>query len=154
TREGQAIQRRLSATTDFSGFGRADVVIEAVFEDLALKREVVRQLDGVVRPETVIATNTSAIPIDQIARGSAHPDPVLGMHFFSPAERMPLLEVVRPAAATDAAIATVVALGAAMGKTTIVVGDSPGFYTSRVLGVMLNEAALLLREGARLEDVD
>src|SRR5205085_3833288 len=83
-----------------------------------------------------------------------HPERVVGMHFFSPAERMPLLEVVKPVAASDDAVARVVAVGAAMGKTVIVVGDAPGFYTSRVLGVMLNEAALMLNEGARVEDVD
>ncbi len=153
-REGQTIQRRLSATTDYAGFARADAVIEAVFEDLRLKRQILRQLEDVVSPRAVIASNTSAIPIHEIARDSAHPERVVGMHFFSPAERMPLLEVVRPDAASDEAIAASVALGTALGKTTIVVGDSPGFYTSRVLGVMLNEAALLVGEGARLEDVD
>ncbi len=153
-REGQAIQRRLSATADYSGFARADVVIEAVFEDLPLKRDILRQIEAVVSPATVLASNTSAIPIHQIASGAAHPERVVGMHFFSPAERMPLLEVVRPDAANDQAVAAAVALGARMGKTSIVVGDAPGFYTSRVLGVMLNEAALLLDEGARLEDVD
>jgi 3-hydroxyacyl-CoA dehydrogenase/enoyl-CoA hydratase/3-hydroxybutyryl-CoA epimerase len=153
-REGQSIQRRLSATADDSGFARADVVIEAVFEDPALKRDILRHLESVVPSRAVLATNTSAIPIHKIASGLAYPERVVGMHFFSPAERMPLLEVVRPAAASEHAVAAAVALGARMGKTSIVVGDAPGFYTSRVLGVMLNEAALLLAEGARLEDVD
>lgn len=152
--EGQAITRRMSASTDYSGFARADAVIEAVFEDLTLKQSVVRDLERVVSADALIATNTSAIPVHQIAQGSVHPERVVGMHFFSPAERMPLLEVVRPDAAGDEAVATAVALGARLGKTAIVVRDSPGFYTSRILGVMLNEAALLLGEGARLEDVD
>jgi 3-hydroxyacyl-CoA dehydrogenase/enoyl-CoA hydratase/3-hydroxybutyryl-CoA epimerase len=153
-REASAIRGRLSASSDYSGFARADVVIEAVFEDLTLKRNVLRELEDVVSPEAVIATNTSAIPIRKIAEHARHPERVVGMHFFSPAERMPLLEVVRPDAASDEAIATAVALGTRLGKTVIVVGDAPGFYTSRVLGVMLNEAALLLNEGARLDDVD
>ncbi|HEY1298021.1 MAG TPA: 3-hydroxyacyl-CoA dehydrogenase NAD-binding domain-containing protein [Chloroflexota bacterium] len=154
SREGRVIRGRLSGTADYSGFARSDAVIEAVFEDLTLKRRVLSELESVVPSHTVIATNTSAIPIHDIARDAAHPERVVGMHFFSPAERMPLLEVVRPAAASDEAVKCAVGLGAQMGKTAIVVADSPGFYTSRVLGVMLNEAALLLDEGARLEDVD
>lgn len=153
-REARAIAGRLSGSADYRGFARADVVIEAVFEDLALKRRVVGELEAVVSPRAVIATNTSAIPISTIAANAAHPERVVGMHFFSPADRMPLLEVVRPAAASAEAVETAAALGTQLGKTIIVVGDAPGFYTSRVLGAMLNEAALLLKEGARLEDVD
>jgi 3-hydroxyacyl-CoA dehydrogenase / enoyl-CoA hydratase / 3-hydroxybutyryl-CoA epimerase len=153
-REGRDILQRVSGTTDYSGFGTADLVIEAVFEDLEVKRGIVRDLEAVVSAETVIASNTSALPIAQIASGSRHPERVVGMHFFSPAQRMPLLEVVRPVAAADWAVASAVALGIRMGKTVIVVGDSAGFYTSRVLGVMMNEATLLLGEGARVEDVD
>jgi 3-hydroxyacyl-CoA dehydrogenase/enoyl-CoA hydratase/3-hydroxybutyryl-CoA epimerase len=153
-REGRAILRRVSGATNYSGFARADLVIEAVFEDLAVKSRVLQELEAVVASTAVIASNTSAIPIRAIARDAAHPERVVGMHFFSPAQRMPLLEVVRPAAAADWAVAKAVALGKRLGKTVIVVADSPGFYTSRVLGVMLNEAALLLGEGARIADVD
>jgi len=152
--EGKQILQRVSGTTDYSGFSKTHLVIEAVFEDLEVKRDVVRQLDSVLPVDAVIASNTSALPIQDIARGSRHPERVIGMHFFSPAERMPLLEVVRPAGAADSAIQSAVALGVQMGKTVIVVGDLPGFYTSRVLGVMMNEAAILLCEGARMEDVD
>jgi len=153
-REGEAIQRRISGGTDYAGFGHAEVVIEAVFEDAEIKQQVIADLERVLPATAVIASNTSALPIRDIARNAAHPERVVGMHFFSPAERMPLLEIVRPEAASADAIATAVGLGVQMGKTTIVVGDSPGFYTSRVLGVMLNEAALLLDEGAKLEAVD
>jgi 3-hydroxyacyl-CoA dehydrogenase/enoyl-CoA hydratase/3-hydroxybutyryl-CoA epimerase len=153
-REGRAIEGRVSGAADYSGFGRAEVVIEAVFEDIDLKRQVIRDLEDALPPAAVIASNTSAIPIHEIARGAKHPERIVGMHFFSPAERMLLLEVVRPKAACDDAVKAAVALGTQMGKTVIVVGDSPGFYTSRVLGAMLNEAALLVTEGARLEDVD
>lgn len=153
-REGQQILNRLSGGVDYTGFVRADLVIEAVFEQLDVKRTVIAELDGVLQPDAVIASNTSAIPIHEIAQGSKHPERVVGMHFFSPAERMPLLEVIRPDAASDAAIDAAVSLGTKMGKTVIVVADRPGFYTTRVLGVMLNEAALLLKEGARIEDVD
>jgi 3-hydroxyacyl-CoA dehydrogenase/enoyl-CoA hydratase/3-hydroxybutyryl-CoA epimerase len=154
TREANTIRQRLSGSTDYSGFLKADVVVEAVFEDLTLKRKVIRELEDNLSSETVIASNTSAIPIQQIASGAQHPERIVGMHFFSPAERMPLLEVVRPDSASEQAVKTAAALGTQLGKTVIVVRDSPGFYTSRVLGVMLNEAALLLGEGARLEGVD
>jgi 3-hydroxyacyl-CoA dehydrogenase/enoyl-CoA hydratase/3-hydroxybutyryl-CoA epimerase len=153
-REANQVLQRVSGTTDYSGFQRADLVIEAVFEDLAIKQQVVQELEANVRPETVIASNTSAIPIKDIAKNSRHPERIVGMHFFSPAERMPLLEVIRPDGAADWALQAAVAVGTKMGKTVIVVGDSPGFYTSRVLGVMMNEAALMLTEGARVEDVD
>jgi 3-hydroxyacyl-CoA dehydrogenase/enoyl-CoA hydratase/3-hydroxybutyryl-CoA epimerase len=153
-REGRAIQRRISAGADYSGFARSEAVIEAVFEDLMLKRSIVRDLEQVVSSVALIASNTSAIPIHEIAKGAAHPERIVGMHFFSPAERMPLVEVVRPDAANQVAVDDALALGRQLGKTPILVSDSPGFYTSRVLGVMLNEAALLLGEGARLEDVD
>jgi 3-hydroxyacyl-CoA dehydrogenase / enoyl-CoA hydratase / 3-hydroxybutyryl-CoA epimerase len=153
-REGSEITRRVSGSTDYAGFSRTDLVIEAVFEDLTVKRNVVRELEAVVPRDAVIASNTSAIPIHDVAAEAQNPERIVGMHFFSPAQRMPLLEVIRPAAAADWAVARAVATGTRMGKTPIVVGDSPGFYTSRVLGVMMNEAALLLDEGARMEDVD
>jgi 3-hydroxyacyl-CoA dehydrogenase/enoyl-CoA hydratase/3-hydroxybutyryl-CoA epimerase len=153
-REGRAIQGRVSGSADYTGFGRAEIVIEAVFEDVDLKRRILHDLEDALTYEAVIASNTSAIPIEEIARQAKHPERVVGMHFFSPAERMPLLEVVRPEAASEEAVNAAVALGARMGKTVIVVGDSPGFFTSRVLGAMLNEAALLATEGARLDDVD
>ena len=152
--EAQAIAQRVAGTTDYTGFHAAQVVIEAVFEDLSTKQTVVRELENVLSAETVIATNTSALPIARIASAASRPERIVGMHFFSPAERMPLLEVIRPAAAADWAVATAVSLGVRLGKTVIVVGDSPGFYTSRVLGVMLNEAALLLTEGASIDAVD
>ena len=153
-REGRQIMQRVSATTDYSGFGEKDLVIEAVFENLAVKHQVLKDLEAVLSRTAVIASNTSALPIKDIASQATHPERVVGMHFFSPAQRMPLLEVVRPDAAADSAVARAVSVGTKMGKTVIVVADRPGFYTSRVLGVMLNEAAILLGEGARLEDVD
>jgi 3-hydroxyacyl-CoA dehydrogenase / enoyl-CoA hydratase / 3-hydroxybutyryl-CoA epimerase len=153
-REARDILGRISGTTDYSGFASADVVIEAAFEDLAIKRTIVTDLEAVLRPDAVIASNTSALPIQQIAQGSRHPERVVGMHFFSPAQRMPLLELVRPDGAADWAVTRAVAMGIQLGKTVIVVADQAGFYTSRVLGVMMNEAVVLLGEGARIEQVD
>jgi len=153
-RESARVISRVTGTTDYSGFRRADLVIEAVFEDLAVKRNVIKELEDIVREDTVIATNTSALPIWQVAKNAMHPERIVGMHFFSPVHRMPLVEVVRPDKADPRALARVVAEAQAMGKTAIVVRDTPGFYTTRVLGFMLAEAMLLLDEGARIEDVD
>ncbi len=153
-REAKRAVARVTGTTDWSGFGRAELVIEAVFEELALKRQVIGELEAVTRADAVIATNTSALPIAEIASAAAHPERIVGMHFFSPVHRMQLIEVVRPAKADAVAVARAVAAGQALGKTVIVVRDGPGFYTTRVIGVMLGEATRLLKEGARIEDVD
>ncbi|HEV8229769.1 MAG TPA: 3-hydroxyacyl-CoA dehydrogenase NAD-binding domain-containing protein [Candidatus Limnocylindria bacterium] len=153
-RESVRVISRVTGTTDYSGFRRADLVIEAVFEDIDVKRRVVAELEAVLRDDAVIATNTSALPIADIAQDAKHPERIVGMHFFSPVHRMPLVEVVRPAKADPAALARVVAEAQAMGKTAIVVKDSPGFYTTRVIGRMLGEAMRLLEEGGRIEDID
>jgi 3-hydroxyacyl-CoA dehydrogenase/enoyl-CoA hydratase/3-hydroxybutyryl-CoA epimerase len=153
-RESARVISRVTGTTDYSGFRRADLVIEAVFEDIAVKRNVIKELEDVLTEDAVIATNTSALPIAEIARNARHPERIVGMHFFSPVHRMPLVEVVRPEKADPRALARVVAEAQAMGKTAIVVRDTPGFYTTRVLGFMLAEAMSLLEEGARIEDID
>ena len=153
-RESARVISRVTGTTDYSGFRRADLIIEAVFEDIAVKRNVIKELEDIVREDTVIATNTSALPIADIAKNAMHPERIVGMHFFSPVHRMPLVEVVAPEKADPKALAMVVAEAQAMGKTAIVVRDTPGFYTTRVLGFMLAEAMSLLEEGARIEDID
>jgi len=151
--ERQATMRLLTSTTDWSGFERVDLVIEAVFEDLGLKREMVRAFEK-VNAKGIFASNTSSIPIGRIAEASSRPELVLGMHYFSPVQKMPLLEViVTPRTAPDAT-ATAVAIGKKQGKTVIVVNDGPGFYTSRVLAPYMNEAAEILLEGAPIEDID
>ncbi|MFL5263396.1 MAG: fatty acid oxidation complex subunit alpha FadJ [Anaeromyxobacteraceae bacterium] len=148
-----ATMRLLTATTDWSGFERVDLVIEAVFEDLALKQDMVRAFEK-VNPGGIFASNTSSIPIADIASASTRPEAVLGMHYFSPVNKMPLLEViVTPKTAKDVT-ATAVAVGKKQGKTVIVVNDGPGFYTSRILTPYMNEAAEILLEGAAVEDID
>jgi len=145
---------RIQGTVDDRPFARVDLVIEAVFEDLEVKRKVVQAVEAVA-PETLIfASNTSTLPIAQIAATSARPERVVGMHFFSPVHKMPLLEVIRHPGTSDVALATAVAVGRKLGKTLIVVADGPGFYTSRILATFLNEAAWLLVEGATIEQVD
>ncbi|MEK7862260.1 MAG: 3-hydroxyacyl-CoA dehydrogenase NAD-binding domain-containing protein, partial [Chloroflexota bacterium] len=153
-REAKRAIARVTGTTDWTGFARSDLVIEAVFEELALKRRVLAEIEAAVPDTTVIASNTSALPIADVARDARHPERVVGMHFFSPVHRMQLVEVVRPRAADPSAVASAVAAGQALGKTVIVVRDGPGFYTTRVIGVMLGQATRLLYEGARIEDVD
>ena len=145
--------RLLTATTGWSGLERVDVLVEAVFEDLALKQEMVRAFEA-VNPTGIFASNTSSIPIARIAEASAHPGTVLGMHYFSPVQKMPLLEVIVTDRTSPEATVTAVALGKRQGKTVIVVRDGPGFYTSRILAPYMNEAAHLLLEGAAVEDLD
>ncbi|MDQ5840844.1 MAG: 3-hydroxyacyl-CoA dehydrogenase NAD-binding domain-containing protein, partial [Chloroflexota bacterium] len=144
----------LSGATDFSGFGRADLVIEAVFEELEVKRQVLADVEAEIRADAIFATNTSTIPIHQIAARARHPERVLGMHFFSPVDRMPLLEVIPTEATSRDTIVTVVRFGRRMGKTVIVVADRPGFWVNRILSPYLNEAGHLLQEGVRIELID
>jgi 3-hydroxyacyl-CoA dehydrogenase/enoyl-CoA hydratase/3-hydroxybutyryl-CoA epimerase len=140
--------------TEHRGFGRVDLVIEAVVEDLDVKHAVLRQIADVTRPGTVAASNTSSIPIDEIAEG--HPDPsrVVGMHYFSPVPRVPLLEVVEGPRTAGEVTATAIDVGRRQGMTVVVVGDGPGFYTSRILGPYINEAAYLLADGASVDAID
>jgi 3-hydroxyacyl-CoA dehydrogenase/enoyl-CoA hydratase/3-hydroxybutyryl-CoA epimerase len=145
---------RIAPTIDYSGFRRADLVIEAVFEDLDLKRRVLAETEAVTREDCVFASNTSSIPIREIALACTHPSRVLGMHFFSPVHRMPLLEVVVTPETEPWAVATAVGFGRKIGKHVIVVRDGPGFYTSRTLAAYLNEAAWLLEEGAAVDAID
>ena len=144
----------LSGSDDYSGFARADLVIEAVFEELEVKRQVLAEVEEEIRPEAIFATNTSTIPIHQIAARARHPERVLGMHFFSPVERMPLLEVIPTEATNGDTIVTAVRFGRRMGKTVIVVEDRPGFWVNRILSPYLNEAGHLLQEGVRIELID
>jgi 3-hydroxyacyl-CoA dehydrogenase / enoyl-CoA hydratase / 3-hydroxybutyryl-CoA epimerase len=145
---------RLSVTTDDTGFGQADLVIEAVFEDLDLKRQVLAEVEARTAEDCVFASNTSSLPIGEIALGSRRPSRVLGMHFFSPVEKMPLLEVVVTPHTDAWATATAVTFGRRLGKNVIVVRDGPGFYTTRALAPYLNEACRVVEEGAAVGDVD
>jgi 3-hydroxyacyl-CoA dehydrogenase/enoyl-CoA hydratase/3-hydroxybutyryl-CoA epimerase len=129
-------------------------VIEAVFEDLALKQRVLEEVEPAISTDAVYASNTSTIPIARIAEASRHPERVLGMHFFSPVHKMPLLEVIVTGATAPEATVTAVAYGKKLGKTVIVVNDGPGFYTTRTLSAYMNEAGRLLDEGASIEAID
>jgi 3-hydroxyacyl-CoA dehydrogenase/enoyl-CoA hydratase/3-hydroxybutyryl-CoA epimerase len=152
--DGEETFARLTGATDYTGLGAADLVIEAVFEDLALKHAVIRDLEKLVKDTCIIATNTSALPIARIAEASARPERILGMHYFSPVQRSALLEVVRTEHTDPRAVATAVAVGKRQGKNVIVVNDGAGFYTTRILAPYLNEAAQLLTEGVSVDTVD
>jgi 3-hydroxyacyl-CoA dehydrogenase/enoyl-CoA hydratase/3-hydroxybutyryl-CoA epimerase len=152
--EGERAILKVTATTEWTGFGATDLVIEAVFEDLELKRQILAQAEAVVPAGTVLATNTSSLPIAAIAEAVARPEDVIGMHYFSPVEKMPLLEVVVTPHTSGRTTATAVEFGRRQGKTVIVVNDGTGFYTSRVLGPYSNEAMHLLAEGAAVDAVD
>jgi 3-hydroxyacyl-CoA dehydrogenase/enoyl-CoA hydratase/3-hydroxybutyryl-CoA epimerase len=145
---------RISTSTEMTGFRRCELLIEAVFEDLELKRKVLAEAEAATSDDCVFASNTSALPISEIAQGAKRPEKVLGMHFFSPVHRMPLLEVVVTPRTEPAAVATAAAFGRRIGKNVIVVKDGPGFYTTRALAPYMNEAARVVEEGAAVEDVD
>ncbi|MGQ0639280.1 MAG: fatty acid oxidation complex subunit alpha FadJ [Gemmatimonadaceae bacterium] len=141
-------------TIDYSGFGAADLVIEAVFEDLAVKHQVLRESEALLPAHAIFASNTSTIPIAKIVAASQRPERVLGTHFFSPVHRMPLLEVIVTPQTEPQVVTTAVAYGRALGKTVIVVNDAPGFYVNRILSPYIVEAGRLLDSGAPIDAID
>ncbi len=146
---------RLRLTTDVADLADCDVVIEAAFEDLAVKHALFRELEAVVRPDAILATNTSALSVTDVASVLEHPERVVGMHFFNPAPLMPVVEVVRAERTSDDAFDTAFALGTALGKTPIRCSDTPGFVVNRVLIPLLNDCVRVLDEaGVTPADLD
>ncbi|MBN1962253.1 MAG: fatty acid oxidation complex subunit alpha FadJ [Deltaproteobacteria bacterium] len=152
--QANTLMFHLTTTTMASGYKAAEVVIEAVFEDLEQKQQMLREAEKGGGPEIIFASNTSSLPISEIAKASRHPETVIGMHYFSPVEKMPLLEVVITPMTAAWVIATCVELGKKQGKTVIVVKDGAGFYTSRILAPYINEAVRLVAEGAAIDAID
>ncbi len=152
--DGERRWSALTLTRNADDLRGVDFLVEAVFEDLALKRRVLAEAEERIPPDAVFASNTSALPIAQIAAEAKHPERVLGMHYFSPVPKMPLLELVVAPKTASWAVDTARAFAVAQGKTVVVVKDGPAFYTTRILAPYLNEAAIVLGEGARIEDVD
>ena len=144
----------IGGTIDYSGFRNVDLVIEAVFEDLGVKQAVLKETEAVTRPDAIFASNTSTIPIARLASVSSRPQRVIGMHFFSPVPKMPLLEVIVTPETSREVTTTVVGYGKTLGKTVIVVNDAPGFFANRILAPYINEAGILLDEGVAIDAVD
>ena len=138
----------------FDGFDQADIIVEAVFENLAVKQQVFREIDGVAKPGCILATNTSSLDIDQIAAVTKRPDMVIGLHFFSPANIMRLIEIVRGGATRAEVTASAAALAKRLGKIGVIAGNCPGFIGNRMINVYGREAQFLLEEGASVEDVN
>jgi 3-hydroxyacyl-CoA dehydrogenase len=146
--------KRITPTLSYDGFDQADIVIEAAFESMQVKKQVFGELDRVCRRGAVLATNTSSLSIDEIAAATARPDAVIGTHFFSPANVMKLLEIVRGAATSKEVIATCMALSKKLGKTGVLVGNCRGFVGNRMYHHYVRESVFLVEEGAPIELVD
>jgi 3-hydroxybutyryl-CoA dehydrogenase len=153
--ERQAALDRLGLTTELDAFSDCDLVVEAIVEELAAKLTLFSVLEGIVRPDTVLATNTSALSVTEIASSVSTPERVVGMHFFNPAPLMPLVEIVRAELSSDEAVETAYAVGERLGKKPIRCHDTPGFVVNRVLIPLLNDCLRVLDE-ARVspEDLD
>lgn len=141
------IHERLTTTTSLNELGPSDLVIEAVLEDMKIKQGIWKQLEGICRPEVIFGTNTSALPITEMASVLKDPSRMIGLHFFNPAERMQLLEIICGKKTSDQTLATSVAFARAIRKVPIVVNDGPGFYVSRQLGALLGESTFMVGEG-------
>ncbi|MCK6684599.1 MAG: 3-hydroxyacyl-CoA dehydrogenase NAD-binding domain-containing protein [Thermoanaerobaculia bacterium] len=144
----------LSASLDYTGFAQCDVTVEAVLEKMAVKRAVLKEWEAVSREDAIFASNTSTLPIAEIAAEAKHPERVCGMHFFNPVHKMPLVEVIFSAKTDPAVTATIFDLAKKWGKTPVVVKDAPGFLVNRILSPYLGEAVRLLLEGVPMEAID
>jgi 3-hydroxyacyl-CoA dehydrogenase/enoyl-CoA hydratase/3-hydroxybutyryl-CoA epimerase len=144
----------ISGGLDYAGFGRMQLVVEAVVERMDVKRAVLAETEQHVSETCILASNTSSLSIDEMARDLERPENVCGMHFFNPVHRMPLVEVIRGSASDAVSVATVYAFALRLGKVPVVVGDGPGFLVNRILGPYLNEAGFLLGDGASIRQID
>jgi 3-hydroxyacyl-CoA dehydrogenase/enoyl-CoA hydratase/3-hydroxybutyryl-CoA epimerase len=145
---------RFTGTLNYSGFAQCDLVIEAVFEDLSVKQQMLNDIESLDNPNIIFASNTSSIPIKNIAKKAKRPENVIGMHYFSPVEKMPLLEIIKHAGTSEQTIATAVEFGHKQGKTVIVVDDGAGFYVNRILAPYINAAMKLGLEGVAFDKID
>ena len=150
-----AALKRIHGTTSYDALKSCDLVIEAATENEDLKVRILKQIDAIARPEVILATNTSSISITRLAAATSRPGKFIGMHFFNPVPMMTLVELVRGLQTDDATVAAVGAMAKRLGKTPIVVKNSPGFVVNRILCPMINEAVFALQEGlATPEEID
>lgn len=153
--ERSAALSRITGTIDIGLASDVDLVVEAAIENMAIKKKVFAELDGVCKPDAILATNTSSLSITEIAAATKRPDKVIGMHFFNPVPVMKLVEVIQGLATSDATKKTIVELCGALGKTAVEVNEAPGFVVNRILIPMINEAIGILADGvASAEDID
>jgi 3-hydroxybutyryl-CoA dehydrogenase len=145
--DAAAIRERIRATTEYADLAHADLVIEAATENLDVKRRIMKQADGIIAPQAVLATNTSSISITALAADTSHPERFIGMHFFNPVPVMALVELIRGLLTNDATQAAAAEFIRRIGKTAIGVKNSPGFAVNRILVPMINEAIFTLQEG-------
>jgi 3-hydroxybutyryl-CoA dehydrogenase len=150
--EAAALRERVSATTLLDDLAECDLVIESVIEEMTVKRAIFNELDRVVRPGAVLATNTSTLSVIDLAMETSRPDRVCGLHFFNPATAMPLVEVVRPLCASDETIESAVAFATACGKEPVAVKDEAGFVVNSLLFPYLNRAISLLERGVATQE--
>ena len=152
--EFDAKMSHISGSLDYSGFKNLDVVVEAIVEDMNIKKKVIAETAKYCRETTVIASNTSSLSITEMAEAAPHPENFVGMHFFNPVDKMPLVEVIRGPKTSDVATATIFELSKKMGKTPVVVKDGPGFLVNRLLMPYMIEAMFLMQDGMSIETVD
>lgn len=151
----EAILSRISGTTDMKLAADCDLVVEAAIENMKIKKEIFAELDGICKPEAILASNTSSLSITEVASATKRPDKVIGMHFFNPAPVMKLVELIRGMATSQETFDAVKELSVAIGKEPVEVAEAPGFVVNRILIPMINEATFILQEGiASVEDID
>jgi 3-hydroxyacyl-CoA dehydrogenase/enoyl-CoA hydratase/3-hydroxybutyryl-CoA epimerase len=139
---------------DYKGFNNIDVVVEAIVENMTVKKKLIKELESICKDDFIFASNTSSLPLTEMSEEAKNPENVVGMHYFSPVTKMPLLEIIKTNKTSVQAIATCYEIGKRQGKTCIVVNDAPGFYVNRILCPYLLEALILIEEGVRIEQID
>ncbi|MEV0136920.1 3-hydroxyacyl-CoA dehydrogenase family protein, partial [Dactylosporangium sp. NPDC050688] len=153
-RGGPDLLERITPTADPADLAGCDLVIEAVFEDPALKHKVFAEIENVVAPDALLCSNTSTLPITELADGVTRQQDFVGLHFFSPVDKMPLVEVIRGATTSEEAVQRALGVVRQLRKTPIVVNDSRGFFTSRVIGTFTNEGVAMLAEGIAAPSIE